>query len=199
MHALLAVPNDKVLRLTMLLHDVGKPVAKTTDDNGVDHFKMHPQIGADMAVNILRRLKFDNDTIARVKRLVLWHDDRPAMNEKSVRKAIVRFSEAAFPDIFAVKRADAMAQSEIGRQEKLDYIDEFQRIYEDIMAKGQCVSKKTMAVNGKDILDLGAPQGKMVGDVLDELFKEVVSNSDLNDREYLLNEARRIIGNYGGK
>ena len=199
MHALLAVPNDKVLRLTMLLHDVGKPVAKTTDDNGVYHFKMHPQIGADMAVNILRRLKFDNDTIARVKRLVLWHDDRPAMNEKSVRKAIVRFSEAAFPDIFAVKRADAMAQSEIGRQEKLDYIDEFQRIYEDIMAKGQCVSKKTMAVNGKDILDLGAPQGKMVGDVLDELFKEVVSNSDLNDREYLLNEARRIIENYGGK
>ena len=60
LHSLLLVRPDKVLRLTMLLHDIAKPVMRKTDENGRDHFKMHAPEGEKMAKSILRRLKFDN-------------------------------------------------------------------------------------------------------------------------------------------
>ena len=71
--SLKAVRADKVLRLTMLLHDIGKPLTKTTDEMGKDHFKKHPKESAKLAKNILQRLKFDNDTLRRVCRLVEYH------------------------------------------------------------------------------------------------------------------------------
>ncbi len=66
LHSLLYVEVDKVLRLTMLLHDIAKPVMKTTDENGRDHLKRHAAVGEEMSKKILRRLKFDNDTIRKV-------------------------------------------------------------------------------------------------------------------------------------
>ena len=74
-HALEAISEDKVLRLAILLHDVAKPLCITTDEEGQDHFKGHPQEGAKMAKEILRRLKFDNDTINHVCLFVRYHDD----------------------------------------------------------------------------------------------------------------------------
>ena len=84
--AIEAVPADKVLRLTMLLHDIAKPACRTTDKKGVDHFYGHPVRGSEMARGILRRLKFDNDTTDRVCRLVHWHDDNPELSGKAVRR-----------------------------------------------------------------------------------------------------------------
>ena len=78
LHSLLYVEADKVLRLTMLLHDIAKPVMKTTDENGRDHFKRHAAVGEGDVEEDLRRLKFDNDTIIeKVSRLIRYHDDRP--------------------------------------------------------------------------------------------------------------------------
>ena len=82
--ALEHIVGDKVLRLTMLLHDVAKPVCRTTDASGNDHFYGHPKEGSEMARKILRRLKFDNDTTDKVCRLVCWHDDNPPLSEKNV-------------------------------------------------------------------------------------------------------------------
>ena len=56
LHSLTEVPPDKVLRLAMLLHDVAKPLCKTTDEAGIDHFHGHPAQGAEIARKILRRL-----------------------------------------------------------------------------------------------------------------------------------------------
>ena len=70
LHSLCHVRADKVLRITMLLHDIGKPVVRKTDENGRDHFKMHGIAGEKRAAQILRRLKFDNDTIRKVTRQV---------------------------------------------------------------------------------------------------------------------------------
>ncbi|MBQ7469999.1 MAG: CCA tRNA nucleotidyltransferase, partial [Pseudobutyrivibrio sp.] len=66
-------PADRVIRLAMLLHDIAKPVCKTTDENGQNHFKMHPVEGQKMAKTVLRRLKFDNDTTDKVCNLVKNH------------------------------------------------------------------------------------------------------------------------------
>lgn len=191
-HALMAVPAERVLRLTMLFHDVAKPVCRTTDEAGNDHFYGHPEIGAEMTGQILRRLKFDNDTIRSVKRLVRFHDMRPVLQEKNVRRSIVKMGLESFPEIFAVKRADTLAQSMYMRQQKLDAIDQFEALYDRIMEKQVCVQKKDLALNGKDLLDIGVPQGKKVGEILDLLFAQVIEEPAKNTREELLAEAKRL-------
>lgn len=186
------VSNDKVLRLTMLLHDVAKPLTITTDEEGQDHYYGHPELGATKAKEILKRLKWDNDTIDRVTRLIRYHDDRPPLSEKNVRRAMNRVGLEQFPGLFEVKRADVLAQGEYKRQEKLSYIDEYQKYYEQILEKNQCVSLKNLAVNGKDLIDLGMKPGKELGEVLQRLFELVLENPQENTRENLLEKAHKM-------
>jgi tRNA nucleotidyltransferase (CCA-adding enzyme) len=187
------IPPDRVLRLTMLLHDIAKPDCRTTDAAGADHFKGHPAAGAEQARRILRRLKFDNDTTDRVCRLIRWHDDRPAVTPRNVRRAISRIGVENMESLFAVKRADTMAQSLYRREEKLAYIDEYERQYRQICSESQCVQKKDLAINGKDLIEMGMEPGKEIGEVLDTLFEQVLDDPALNTREQLLSMAHKII------
>lgn len=190
---LMNVRADKVLRLTMLLHDVAKPVCITTDEEGQDHFKKHSAVGADMAKQILRRLKFDNKTIDCCCRLVKEHDDRPQITPKNVRRAMSRIGAGLFPMLFEVKRADMLGQSLYKRKEKMAYIDEFERVYNEILSDDQCVSKKDMKINGRDLIDLGMEPGQKLGEILDRLYEMVLDDPELNDHEKLIEYANKII------
>ncbi len=177
---------DKVLRLTMLLHDVAKPQMKTIDGNGVAHFKMHDIKGADMAKAILRRLKFDNDTLGKVTRLVQYHDYRFPAEPKRVRRAMNKIGEDLFPYYLEVRRADTMAQSEYLREEKLQNIQEMEMCYQDILEKRECVSLKDLAISGSDLIADGMQPGKEIGMVLNKLLEMVIENPELNAKETLL-------------
>ena len=186
LHSLNYVRADRVLRITMLLHDIGKPVVRKTDENGRDHFKMHGEAGEKMAGQILRRLKFDNDTIYKVTRLVKWHDDRPAGTTKSVRRAVNRIGEDLFPYYLEVQQADMLAQSEYRRAEKQERLDKVKEAYEVIMNEHQCVSLKTLAVTGKDLIQAGDKPGREIGETLNRLLEEVLADPQKNQKEVLL-------------
>ena len=186
-------PPDKVLRLTMLLHDVAKPKCKTSDEKGQNHFKGHPIEGAEMAKSILKRLKFDNDTIDEVVKLVRYHDERPEPTKRNVRHLLVKVTEKSFENLMLVKKADMLAQSMYKRQEKLAELDEIERLYHEIIEDKECLSIKDLQINGKDLLDAGVPQGTKIGVILKTLFEEVVEEPSLNTREYLLNRAKDMI------
>lgn len=181
------VRADKVLRLTMLLHDVAKPVCKTADEKGIYHFHGHPEMGASMAEAILRRLKFDNDTIRKVTALIVWHDHRPALEETSVRRAIHLIGLEQYPALFEVKRADALAKNHYKREEKLASIRRYEEIYEEIMAKHQCLTLKELAITGRDLIALGMEPGKEIGDMLNYLLMHVLDCPEDNTREILQN------------
>ncbi len=189
-HAMCNVIPDKVLRLTMMFHDIAKPLCRTTDESGRDHFYGHPLMGAKIARQIFRRLKFDRDTMDAVCALVRWHDYNPALTEKKVRRAMIETGEAQYPSVFAVKRADVLAQSSYKRQEKLDYVDEYEKIYHKILEQGNCLSLKQLKVTGRDLKQLGIKQGKQIGDILKMLLEQVVEDPDRNEREYLLKQVR---------
>jgi len=186
------IKPDKVLRLTMLLHDVAKPLCVRTDEKGQDHFKGHPAEGAVMAKTILHRLKFDNDTTDKVCRLVRYHDDRPEVTPRNVRRAMSRIGVENMEDLFAVKRADTLGQSLYQRQEKLAYVDSYERLYFQVLAESQCVQKKDLAINGRDLIDAGMKPGKELGEVLDTLFERVLDEPELNTRESLLELAHNL-------
>lgn len=186
LHSLPLVPADKVLRLTMLLHDIEKPSCKTTDENGVDHFYGHQSKGAETARKILRRLKFDNDTIQKVCALIKIHDDKPELTLKSVRKAMFRHGLEQYPNLFAVKRADAGAQSQFNYERKMAYIDEYERLYQQILEEQNCLSLKDLAITGKDLIALGIAPGKAIGEILNKMLQDVLEQPELNDREILI-------------
>lgn len=193
-HALQNVPPDKILRLTMLFHDVAKPPCKTTDGNGVDHFMGHPEKGAEMTRKILWRLKFDNATLQRVVALVKIHDNKPSLRPVRIRKAIVQDGLEQYPNLFVVKRADIRAQSDYQREEKLAYVDSYEAVYEQILKNGDCLSLKEMAVKGEDLIAWGMKPGKEIGVVLNQMFQEVLEHPEHNNEEYL--EKRFLQGAY---
>ena len=186
LHSLCHVRADKVLRITMLLHDIGKPVVRKTDENGRDHFKMHGIAGEKMAAQILRRLKFDNDTIRKVTRLVKWHDDRPEGMTKAVRRAVNRIGEDLFPYYLEVQQADMLAQSDYRRTEKQERLDKVKEAYETIINEHQCVSLKTLAVTGKDLIEAGYKPGREIGETLNRLLEVVLADPQKNQKEILL-------------
>lgn len=176
---------DKVLRLTMLLHDIGKPMVKRTDENGRDHFKTHGPEGEKMAVRILRRLKLDNDTIGKVSRLIKWHDFRPNPDMVSVRRAVHKVGEDLFSMYLEVQRADILAQSQYRREEKLARLAAVQACYEEILNQKQCLSLKDLAITGKDLIEQGYRPGKEIGTTLNALLEHVLEFPEDNTKEIL--------------
>lgn len=184
--AIEAIRADKVLRLTMLFHDIGKPIMKKVDENGVAHFKMHDVRGSEMTKQILRRLKFDNDTMNKVVRLVQYHDYRMPAEPKNVRRAMNKIGEDLFPYYLEVRMADTLAQSEYLQEEKIQNIRDVRICYEEILEKKECVSLKTLAVTGSDLIANGMKPGKEIGHVLNKLLEYVIEHPEANDKETLL-------------
>lgn len=191
LHALVNVRADKILRLTMLFHDMGKPDLKTVDEQGVAHFKKHACRSEEIAKAILRRLKFDNDTLKKVTVLVYYHDYRMPARAADVRRAVHRIGKELFPLYLEVRRADVCAQSEYLRKEKLADIDAVAQIYREVLEKGDCVTLKDLAVNGKDLIEAGFMPGKTLGDTLDALLDAVLEEPALNTKETLLKLAEK--------
>ncbi len=193
LHSLCYVEADEVLRLAMLFHDIGKPEALTVGPEGVTHFHNHAEISARMTEDIMRRLRFDHDTIQKVCRLVLYHDygNQLEPDMRMVRRALNRIGEEAFPAFFAVKRADIMAQSDYLRQEKLKKLERWQALYEQVQAGRQCVSLKSLAVTGSDLIAAGWKPGKELGEMLHRLLELVLEQPEYNTREQLLEEAKK--------
>lgn len=188
-HTLLAltkVEKNKVLRLTMLLHDLGKYETRTTDEQGTDHFYGHGKAGEELAKKILRRLKFDNDTIRQVTKLVLWHDYRVTPERKAVRRAVNKVGEDLFPLLLKIQRADYQAQSEYRREEKMQRLSQVEEIYNEILENKECVSLKTLAVTGRDLIHEGMKPGPQLGATLQQLLEAVLEQPEMNEKEKLL-------------
>ena len=190
--ALQQVESDKILRLTMLFHDVAKPSCRTTDAKGVDHFYGHELRGSEMTRQILHRLKFDNDTTKRVCSLMLCHDDMPKLEDKYVRRAIFKNGLEQYPALFAVKRADVLAQSDYKRQEKLLDINRYEALYLEILNRQQCLCIKDLAITGADLIALGMQPGKKLGETLKKLLELVLEQPELNTKEKLIEQVHKL-------
>ncbi len=193
LQGLLQVPPEKILRLAVLFHDIGKPDTRTTDEHGIDHFRGHAMVSEEKTKAILKRLRFDNDTLFYVTRLVRYHDygNQQEPDMRIVRRAINKIGEDIFPLLFAVKKADILSQSTFRREEKLENLKKWQQLYQEIMDKKQCVSLKTLAVTGSDLISIGMKPGKELGEVLQCLLEQVLENPDYNRKEWLLSQAEK--------
>lgn len=186
LHSMQETDPDKVLRLGMLFHDIGKPQTLTIDEEGISHNKGHAVVGEKMARRILRRLKFDNDTTDKVTKIVRYHDMEINLVPGNVRRALNRVGEDIFPLLFAVRYADVMAQSDYHREEKLDKLEKLRRLYDEICRNQDCLGLKDLAVTGTDLIALGMEPGRKIGETLRGLLELVLEEPERNTREELL-------------
>ena len=185
-HALEGAPADVTLRLTMLLHDIGKPACKSTDEKGIDHFYGHPAVSAQLADQMLRALKFDNKTRERVVLLVERHDAQLPPESQVIRRWLNRLGPEAFVQLLEVKRADGMGQAPEKVRDRLAELDGIRDKAERILAERQCLTRKDLAVNGRDVIAAGIEPGPEVGRVLTGLLEGVLSGELINRRDVLL-------------
>ena len=187
LRSLLQVENDKVLRLTMLFHDVGKPITYSRTEEGVTRFFGHPDISSDMSREIMRRLKFDNDTTDKVKKLTAVHDLFIKNAPNRVRRAMSKVGKELFPYFLKVRKANILAWKEDAQEKALADLKELTDIYEGILERGECVCIKELVVDGKDLIAAGVQQGKQIGEILNELLEIVLEEPEKNKKETLLN------------
>ncbi len=195
-HTLIAMENiapDPLLRLTMLLHDIGKPEVFETDENGIDHFHGHAAHSEVIARRILKRLKYDNETIRIVCILVKNHSRYPRLTGADVRRTAYEIGGPEMFDRFLqVKRADVLAQHPSVTEEKLQYVRELEHIWQDIRLHGDCLSLKDLAVTGDDLIENGQEPGPEIGEMLNALLMEVLEYPERNTRAYLLARSEEI-------
>ena len=181
-----------ILRWTMLLHDIEKPRTISMGKDGQNHFYGHQERGAVTAKNILRRLKFDNDTLDTVVHLIRWHDYRFVLTPSGMRKAMSKIGKEYMELLFEVNRADTSAKNPKHIREKYEKLEAAVRLYHEIVNKQECVSLKELKINGRDLIAMGLKPGKELGDILNMLLAKVLEEPELNERETLLALAARI-------
>ena len=186
------IDKDLILRLTMFLHDIGKPKTITTDNKGIDHFYNHPLVSKDIAETILKRMKYDNNTIAKVLTLVQYHDQRVA-TKKSIRKLLSKIGEENFKELIKVWIADIKSQNPELIEERIKEIDIINGKFQEILEKNQCFSLKDLKVSGKDLINLGIKPGKEIGIILNKLLEEVIENPELNDKDKLMEKVKDTV------
>ncbi len=180
--------SDRYVRFALLFHDLGKPACMSEDEDGSRHFKGHAAVSEKIAVDVLRRLKSDNDTIDVVRKLVLYHDHRPETDKRLIRRAMNRIGKEVWFLLFRVRVADTLAQSGYKRAEKLKYEKDVMEAWMEIVNDGECVTIKDLAVNGRDLMENGIEPGPGLGKKLNELLELVLENPECNTREYLLSK-----------
>ncbi len=186
-------PQDEVLRMTMLLHDLGKPMTVSTDSSGHCHFHNHPKLSSAMATTILKRLRYPNTFIDTVCTLIENHDNRLTPDAPCVKNYMRNLGAKNTHLLLQIQRADILAQSMYKRNEKLSTLDAVVKEYERVLDTNECYSLNTLAVSGKDIIHLGVSSGEKIGFVLNTLLDKVISGELSNDTAVLTEFAKKII------
>ena len=198
-HSLLAVgviAPELVLRLTMLLHDIGKPfVWDSSESLSYDRFDDHAAVSAKLAGKILRNLKYDNATRKDVVELIAHHNDILLPDPVNVRRALARLGEVQTRRLVQVKVADLIAHDLAGEREKiLALFAEISDVIDEVVARGDCTSVKALAIGGQDMMALGL-SGRAIGQMLNAALELVLEKPEMNTRETLLNWVRGNLEN----
>ena len=184
-----SIPRDPILRISALLHDIGKPDCFTVDEKGVGHFYGHGRRSEELAEEILTRLKFDNAAKKQILQLVLYHDLYIEDAPQPVKRALNRFTPEGLRQLVLLKRADNLAQNPQFR-DRQQFLDRLEAVAAAILEEEQCFCLRDLAVNGRDLIEMGMEPGESIGNVLNTLLEAVIGGQTKNEKEALLTWAK---------
>lgn len=176
------VPADLELRYSALLHDIAKPIVQTFDEKGIAHYKTHEIVGADMARDILARMKLPVkliDTVVEIikKHMVLYKD----ITDKKFNKLL---SEMGYDNLLRLIE-HSIADNSSKNNEVVSTENDLHERLKRAVEKQMQVTVNDLAVNGKDLIELGFT-GKEVGEIKKELLDKYLSEEIQNNKEEML-------------
>lgn len=183
-HTVDTIPQEKTLRLTMFLHDLGKVPTHALNEKGNSTFKNHAGVGGEMAKDILTRLKFDKKTVNRVSFLVGNHDFEPPVSKIELKHHLKNKTPEDIKTLLTIKKSDRGALSEkyrdisAGTTQTLKWLREIEE-------NNECCTLKDLAVTGSDLLKQGF-SGEEIGKRLDTLLDAVIEGKVENAKSHLL-------------
>lgn len=192
--AVASIRNDPELRLAMLIHDSGKPSVKFRGEDGYDHFHGHPDVSAELAMQILNRFKASNQIKNHIVSLVKYHEFRPHLVSKNIyKKYIGILGIDLINELFEIRVADSLAQNPFYLKSSLDSIETGRCIVNNLVAEGSCFTLKDLKINGNDLMGLGFDSSPELGLILSGLLDDVIENKVKNERTALLNRAKELL------
>jgi tRNA nucleotidyltransferase (CCA-adding enzyme) len=191
------VHDDLSMRLTALFHDIGKPIVKTTTEDGNVHFYGHDEVSANMAKEIMTRLKYDNQMIDEVTYLVRYHMElmnAPFNSNKAIRKLLNRHGESRLRKLIEFRRADLLGSGTRDSEDVENLIKEYRYRLDKVLEEKPPTQLVNLAIDGNEIMEItGLKPGIMIGRIKNKLMELVIENPELNTEEQLSPLAREAM------
>ena len=181
-------PADNVkMRTALLFHDIAKPACATFDRNGRGHFLKHGPVGAEMTQDIMKRMKYDGETVSYAVMLIA-RQSKKVFDRVAVKKMMADIGDNLFFELMELKKCDNLAKN--------DFVFEENELFNQLISEGrsiiennECRSLRDLAAKGNDLMEIGL-NGKDVGNALSELLKLVLEGKLDNIRDDLINYAK---------
>ncbi len=194
-HSILSLkfcPSRKLeVRLAALFHDIAKPQTKRGEGPDATFYN-HDHVGARVAEKILRRLKFSNDVVEKVRLLIdnhMFYYNPDEVGESSVRRLVQKAGLQNMKDLIDLRISDRLGsgvpKAKPYKLRHLEYLIE--------KVSSDAVSVKMLKINGNDLMkELGMKPGPKIGAILDVMLSEVIEDASKNEKEYLLSRAKEL-------
>lgn len=180
-------PNNLIVRLSALLHDIGKPKCFSLDKNGIGHFYMHNMEGAKISQEILSRLKFDNKTIKLIYILIKEHlVNRNKLTIPGVKRLVTRVGINNVNYLLDLQIADIKGHS---LPHDFSPVNNLKISVNDILSKKEPISLNDLNIDGNDLINIGYKKGTIIGKTLNELLELVLNHPELNKKDILISKA----------
>lgn len=195
-------PVHKVnVRLAALLHDIGKPASKVvrvTDEGEIYNFFNHEKYSETIARKLLTKLRFSNSEINNVCHLIenhMFHYEE-SWSDAAIRRFVVRVKPENIEDLIDLRLADMYGKYNMPIQIKesnaCDLLIQLQDRIKKIQEENSAFTLKSLAVSGKDLMEIGIPSGRLIGKILDSLLETVLDDPKQNSKDVLLNIAKNL-------
>ena len=174
-----------ISRMSALLHDIGKPKTKGIE-NGKVHFRHHEVVGAKMSKKILKRLKYDNETIKKVSLLVenhlRPHTFKMGWTDSAVRRYIID-AGGLLEELNDLVRADITTKNKAKYEEINKYLDEMEERIKEVSEKEE-LSKLRPPISGDEIMDMfDLEPGPSVGVIMKALYEQRINDGEVSKEE----------------
>ena len=166
--------------LTLLMHAGHSPYLR--------YAALYNATDADNANAELKALKLDNNTINTVTKIVRLSKTSIDETEPAVREAIHMYGRDFLPLLMRHQTSVIAAKEEttgIMMTAARKHVEVINRLYEEIIKRGDCISIKDLDISGSDLMELGM-SGPRIGETLNSMLHIVMENPKLNDKETLI-------------